>query len=781
MGWFDDFFDDVKEFFESAVDFVVDVFNTVVDVVLSPFGVGNFNTPSYNDSQVQEAILGPLLNKDSGVGNIPIVYGRRRVGGFRVFISTNGTDNEYLFVALVMSEGQIDGLEKIYIDDTEVPMSSYAHGVEATPTSGPYLDRMTTQFFDGRDDQTVSSLLDAAPGWGSNHRLRGLAYVAARFRWLKIDTTEAANNNPFRSGVPKISCLIRGRKIFDVNAAYSPSYAGSITNHTASFTTPSFTSTTTSVSHVTAPPTANYTSTISFTTTESSATIASTVVASVRSRGVAGEFQAVQVSQVLTNTGTSQVVTGDFDRTTASSGPVSTNTQTQVSAVIDRLYSVPTGTYTLTTTVTLTGNGPQVGIPAGSMTINAALGLSATSANNTAYASETITYNNNPVNVLLDYMRNPRYGKGLENSLFEWDTFRLAAQQCNQIVPYTTSTTGKFSEFDGVLDTGDTILNNIRTILASFRALMPYQSGKYYLKIPHGGNPSDIDAAVNPPPVVYTITDDIMLGGLKIQGESKDRKLNQVRITFTDPDADYQPNDVIWPPEDSQVYTDYLTEDNIPLEQNITLAHCTNRERAINYAETVVKTSRNKMLLTLGTTAAAANISVGDLVQIVNKNLNFDGIYRIEGVGLSAEGSLQFQATEHNSNDYILDGHAAAPAKPSINLPDPLQVSAPTNLTVQSGAAFNIANTNGYVQQDATIVRVFVDWLAGTDPYITEYIVQYKLSSDSDYTTAGLTNSTDFFITGVAVGQQIDVRVAARNELDRRSDFVQVSNHTVAA
>jgi hypothetical protein len=774
MGW--NPFKAVVKFFEKTVDFVVDVFNSVVDIVLSPFGLADFGTPDLSGQQTQQEILGPLLNKDSGVGNIPIVYGKRRVGGYRVFVSTNGTNNEYLYVALVLSEGQIDALEKIYIDDVEVPMSSYAHGTQATPSSGAYQNRVVTQFFDGRDDQTVSSLLDEAPGWDSNHRLRGLAYLAIRFRWLKIESQADADNNPFRSGIPSINCIIRGKKIFDIISGYSPSYPGTITNATSTSGTNAYTATTAAITGTSAPPTANYNTYITFNTTQSDAQIRSNSIASVVSRGVAGEWQAVKITQYLIDTDTSTTVE------TYTDGPISTSTQEQVTAHIDKVYDVPTGNYQLQTDIQLTGNGPQVGIPSGSYEVAAEMLLGEQASHSTLYENETIAYSNNPVNVLLDYCRNPRFGKGLSNDVFNWTTFRLAALQCDQTVPYTTSTTGKFSEFDGVTDTGNTLLNNIRNILSSFTGIMPYQSGQYYLKIPHGGNDNDIDAAPNPPPVEMIITEDILIGGMKIQGESKDRKINQMRITYTDPDADYQPNDVLWPEDSSATYSTYLSEDQIPLQRQITLGNCTNRERALNYGETMVKTSRNKMIVSFSTTMAASDLSVGDLIRLINRHLNFDGIFRIETIGLSPEGSLQFQATEHNSSDYILDGQTAAPARPTIFLPDPLQVSAPTGLTVQSGAAFNIqTNTGGYLTEDSTVTRLFVSWVASTDPYVTEYIIQFKLSADSDWNTAGITTATEFFIAPVILGSSYDVRVASRNELDRRSNFTTVTGHTVSS
>jgi hypothetical protein len=349
----------------------------------------------------------------------------------------------------------------------------------------------------------------------------------------------------------------------------------------------------------------------------------------------------------------------------------------------------------------------------------------------------------------------------------------LAAQQCDQTVPYTTSTTGKFSVFDGVLETSESLLNNVRSILSSFNGMMPYQAGRYFLKLHHGGNLADIDSAPNPPPVAQIINEDNLIGGLKIQGESKSGKINQLRVTYTDPGADYQPNDVFWPDSGSSVYSTYLTEDNgIPLDKQLAMPHCTNRERALNMAETLVKTSRNKMVVQFSTTSAVTNVSVGDLVSIQNKNLNFSGIFRIESINLNASGDLGFVATEHNSNDYVLDGHAAAAARPVINLPDPLLVSPPTNLVVTQSTALSGSGYTANQQLDIT-------WSASTDPFTTEYIVQVKPAADSTFYTVGITNDTEFFWGPVAAGDQWDVRVAARNELDRRSDYATVATYTV--
>ena len=118
MGFFKKIFRAAK----SVVKSVVKAVTKVIGAVTQPFGfspdVPDFGLDTGVDQQ--QAIQGVLLNKDSAIANIPVVYGTRMVGGIRVFVSTNGTDNKYLYVALVLSEGQINGVPHLLIDDNVI-------------------------------------------------------------------------------------------------------------------------------------------------------------------------------------------------------------------------------------------------------------------------------------------------------------------------------------------------------------------------------------------------------------------------------------------------------------------------------------------------------------------------------------------------------------------------------------------------------------------------------------------------------------------------------------
>ena len=74
--------------------------------------ISDFATNAFDDFE-----KGLLVNKQSNDINIPVVYGERLVGGSRIFVESSGTDNEFLYIALVLSEGEINDITEIRIDD----------------------------------------------------------------------------------------------------------------------------------------------------------------------------------------------------------------------------------------------------------------------------------------------------------------------------------------------------------------------------------------------------------------------------------------------------------------------------------------------------------------------------------------------------------------------------------------------------------------------------------------------------------------------------------------
>ena len=200
------------------------VIKSIVKIITKPLSwfSPDIDIPDFGTTDFDDFEKGILVNKQSNDASIPVIYGTRLVGGTRVFMETSGTDNTYLYMALVMCEGEINGISEIRVDDKVVTFaSSLADNteVEVASSDGNFfknsasLIRLEPHF--GSDGQSASSLLGTLSSWGSNHKLSGLAYLAIRFTW---------NQDAFNS-IPKVQALVQGKKIVTLDASLNESSA----------------------------------------------------------------------------------------------------------------------------------------------------------------------------------------------------------------------------------------------------------------------------------------------------------------------------------------------------------------------------------------------------------------------------------------------------------------------------------------------------------------------------------------------------------------------------
>jgi hypothetical protein len=200
-----------------------------------------------------------LGQKTSQGGKIPVIYGRRRVGSTLAFMHTADNRSKDLFVVYALSVGEIDQIELdtieingVSIKDPKVFRQGYYAGsdkissgagslctasqignVQESNAGGSGTDparryRMVFNAHHGADDQTVDPMLNASVGtqWTSNHRMRGIAYLACSFEY---------DSRGMFSSIPQLTVVCRGKKLYD------PRKDGSISGGTGShrYDTPS--------------------------------------------------------------------------------------------------------------------------------------------------------------------------------------------------------------------------------------------------------------------------------------------------------------------------------------------------------------------------------------------------------------------------------------------------------------------------------------------------------------------------------------------------------------
>ena len=191
--------------------------------------------PDFGTNEFDDFEKGILINKQSNDANIPVIYGERLTGGVRVFMETSGTDNTYLYMAIVMSEGEINDITEIRIDEKPVTWSgdltdnvqrtvnsSDSNFFKADPSeeNGSAESTITVEPHFGTDGQSASSLLSTLSSWGSSHKLSGLSYLAIRFKW---------NPDAF-TGIPKVQAKIQGKKVKTYNSSLVEQSASYQTN-----------------------------------------------------------------------------------------------------------------------------------------------------------------------------------------------------------------------------------------------------------------------------------------------------------------------------------------------------------------------------------------------------------------------------------------------------------------------------------------------------------------------------------------------------------------------
>lgn len=159
------------------------------------------------------ATRGYSLGGESGAAlDHQIIYGETKVGGVRVYdTTTGGATNKYLHRILVFAGHEIDSYVKIYVNNDEVTIdgsNDVTAPAQYVKNGHPHIH---IKKYYGTATQESDSELDAATSeWTSAHKLSGLAYLYVRFEY---------DANVFPNGVPAISAVIRGKKVYDPRTA----------------------------------------------------------------------------------------------------------------------------------------------------------------------------------------------------------------------------------------------------------------------------------------------------------------------------------------------------------------------------------------------------------------------------------------------------------------------------------------------------------------------------------------------------------------------------------
>ena len=380
--------------------------------------------------------------------------------------------------------------------------------------------------------------------------------------------------------------------------------------------------------------------------------------------------------------------------------------------------------------------------------------------------ASTWTYSNNSSLVLLDYLRNARYGKALPNTAFEtnYDSFKTSADLCDtQVTPYSGGTDIDLFQTNIVLDTDQKLIDNVRELLNPMRAIFTYTQGKYFLIIENTGS-SQLSLNANN-----------IIGGIKIFGEKKNSKYNRVIGTFVNPSKEWQEDTVTFPPADDSYlpsadqYATLLAEDNgTNLESTFTFQGITNPYQAEELCEIILKRSRNALAVEVMVTSEALNLTIGDLIDLTYTTGGFSAkLFRVYGLTINTDSTVSLKLIEHQDNFYTWSEKAEAPTIADTTLPNPNLVQAPAS----------VALSDQLIQYSDGVVITALDVTIGASPdsFVDYYQVEYKLSTVSDYIIAGQGRGLFQRILNVIDGLTYNVRVKAFNTIGSSSTYTSAT------
>ena len=826
MGGVVDFFQDV---FEGIGDLIQGAISWLIPMPELP-DLGNLGT----DTQGQQAQALKVNKKASNV-HIPVIYGIRRVGGTLVYLESSGVDddNEFLYGCLVLGEGQVAGLLQVIIDDQIVDFSGtfgfsnlqeavsfdgdagshitspFTHGRIYTSNDDRFFDTVQIQFFDGRDNQSASTLLSENSNWSTNHRLRGISYLAFKLRY----------NTDVFGGLPSIQCELKGRRIYDPRLDSTKGGSGSHRADDSSTWAWSANPSLCLLDYLrnsrfgkTLPDTFFETNYDSFKDSSDdcdtkvdpystpSVALKKFVLQDNSKTGLVGyrylngyhndnpKFFA-GAEPTGTNRGITTVGTGVV------SGKFNPNDDRQNTSYIYKGYFIPdeSTSYQFKTTsddsslVFLGSAGKDIETFVREYTDSTNYDIEGLVVDNSGLhpnqAKEGGAFSVNAGSVYPIFMVHGNAGGGSDFT-FEWkksggsystdlSTLFFTEDRTTPVEStLTTLTDTPIFSCHAVINTSNKILKNTKDILNSCRGYLPYSQGKYKLKIEKAGTAS------------ITLTEDDIIGGISIKSEEVSNKYNRVFVNYINPQKQYESDQVQFPPVDetgldtADQYATLLSVDNDkPLDGNFDFDFITNPYQAEEMAEVILRRSRNMLSCNLQCTAEASDLEIGDIVNITHSGVGFSAKpFRVQKATLNSDFTISLTLSEHQSAFYDWATKQDVGIVQDTNLPNPYIINKPTIDNVSDKL---IELQDGNVQSIMTIE------VSSGDKFVRSFQCDIAQITDNQgnftgfgYETLGTSTTGTFEKLPVLEGATYQINVRAISSSGVKSD-IATSTHTV--
>lgn len=256
---------------------------------------------------------------------------------------------------------------------------------------------------------------------------------------------------------------------------------------------------------------------------------------------------------------------------------------------------------------------------------------------NTLGSETSVLSNANPADVLLDYLTNTVYGANIADSKIDTTSLTSLRSSFETVVtPYVNGSGIKRAFCDYVLDTGRSVLDNVREICRQFGIIMTLANGKYRFAAETSGST-----------YVLTVDKDNLIGSYQEVIPDLNVRYNTVNVIYPDEAAGFSDA------SESSVNSDGVIDDGKVLRLDIRYDAITNPYVARFMSQQILNKSRSQRLYSFTLTKTGLQLIVGDLVlwDPTSTGTSTD-LLRVIGLNINADFTVNVEAVTHRNDFY---------------------------------------------------------------------------------------------------------------------------------
>ncbi|MEH6478423.1 MAG: phage tail protein, partial [Sneathiella sp.] len=277
-----------------------------------------------------------------------------------------------------------------------------------------------------------------------------------------------------------------------------------------------------------------------------------------------------------------------------------------------------------------------------------------------------------------------------------------------------------------------------------------------------------------------SLDEDDFRGGQTTKARRPRKELyNGVRGTFKSPDNEYQLAD--YPAVISDAFIAMDGKENF---LDIELPFTQSAATAQRIAKILLLENRQQITTSWELKMTAWSIEAADNVQLNRTKLGWvEKYFKVKRAPTVIENGkmgvkLEMVETDPSIYDWSTDEEITIDPAPNTNLPNPMYISEPASITLESGSDLQVVDSAGQVHSQLQITIA-----PPVDAFVKEYQVEWLLSDGliwNEFTIpAKDAGNTQFVLSPVFDLKTYHVRAFARSRFGAESDYVEATPHLV--